>query len=56
MSKEPRPVYATEMNILGFDSRWHYDNQDDVPYLWAKAGNYHPRVRPCPLGRGLMMY
>lgn len=39
-SKEPRPVYATEMNILGFDRYWDYDNQDDVPYMWAEANVY----------------
>ena len=24
-SKEPRPVYAREMDILGFDQQWKYD-------------------------------
>lgn len=40
MSKEPRPVYADEMNILGFNSRWNYENQNEIPYLWAESGNY----------------
>lgn len=56
MSKEPRPVYATEMNILGFDSRWHYDNQDDVPYLWAEAGNYFYRAKKIAVVRGGSLY
>ncbi len=24
-SKEPRPVYSTELNILGFNRYWKYD-------------------------------
>ena len=39
LSKEPRPIFAEEMNILGFDRRWQYQNQNDVPYLWAESGN-----------------
>ena len=35
-SKEPRPVYAAEMDILGFDKYWDYDKQNDVPYMWAE--------------------
>ncbi len=43
MSKEPRPVFAEEMNTLGFNQRWIYENQNDVPYLWAEAANYFYR-------------
>ena len=40
MSKEPRPVYAQEMNILGFDKYWQYDKNSDTPYLWAESNIY----------------
>ena len=40
MSKEPRPVYAGELDILGFDKHFQYDPQMDVPYMWAEANNY----------------
>ncbi|MBE8949590.1 MAG: phosphoadenosine phosphosulfate reductase family protein [Quinella sp. 3Q1] len=56
MSKEPRPVYAEEMNILGFDSRWYYENQIDVPYLWAEAGNYFYRAKKIAVVRGGSLY
>ena len=36
-SKEPRPVYAHEMDILGFDQYWEYEKQNDVPYMWAES-------------------
>ena len=39
-SKEPRPVYAKEMDILGFDEYWDYDKQNDIPYLWAESVSY----------------
>lgn len=39
-SKEPRPVYATEMDVLGFDKHWKYEKQDDVPYMWAESTAY----------------
>jgi phosphoadenosine phosphosulfate reductase len=42
-SKEPRPVYAPEMDVLGFDKFWKYDKQSDQPYLWAEANNYYYR-------------
>lgn len=41
VSKEPRPVYAPEMDILGFDQYWEYDKQTDAPYMWAEANNYY---------------
>lgn len=44
-SKEPRPVYARELNILGFDEFWNYETQDDTPYLWAEANFYWYRGR-----------
>lgn len=39
-SKEPRPVYAKEMDILGFDKYWDYEKQDDAPYMWAESNLY----------------
>lgn len=56
MSKEPRPVYAEEMNILGFDCLWHYENQNDVPYLWAEASNYFYRGKKIAVVKGGSLY
>lgn len=42
-SKEPRPVYAPELDILGFGKYWKYDRQTDFPYMWAEANNYYYR-------------
>jgi phosphoadenosine phosphosulfate reductase len=42
-SKEPRPVYAPELDALGFDKYWKYDKQTDRPYMWAEANNYYYR-------------
>lgn len=39
-SKEPRPVYAPELDVLGFDRYWNYDRQTDVPYMWAESNAY----------------
>jgi phosphoadenosine phosphosulfate reductase len=39
-SKEPRPVYAPELDLLGFDQHWLYDKQDEYPYMWAEANTY----------------
>ena len=39
-SKEPRPVYASELDILGFKKYWNYDRQTEFPYMWAEANNY----------------
>ncbi|MDD2476890.1 MAG: phosphoadenosine phosphosulfate reductase family protein, partial [Dysgonamonadaceae bacterium] len=44
-SKEPRPVYAAELNLLGFQQYWQYDNQNDEPYMWAEANRYYYRGR-----------
>lgn len=41
MSKEPRPVYYKELDILGFDKYWNYDKDDSFPYMWAEANNYY---------------
>ena len=42
-SKEPRPVYSSELDVLGFDKYWKYDKQTDLPYMWAEANNYFYR-------------
>lgn len=42
-SKEPRPVYAPELDVLGFDKHWKYDKQTDRPYMWAEANHYYYR-------------
>lgn len=39
-SKEPRPVFASELDLLGFDQYWDYDKQDDCPYMWAESNVY----------------
>lgn len=39
-SKEPRPVYAAEMDRLGFAKYWEYEKQNDIPYLWAESTSY----------------
>lgn len=39
-SKEPRPVYAPEMDLLGFCKYWDYDKQTDAPYMWAESNAY----------------
>lgn len=40
-SKEPRPVYASEMDLLEFDKYWEYDKQNDIPYLWTESNVYY---------------
>lgn len=40
-SKEPRPVYYRELDLLGFDKYWDYEKQDDLPYMWAEANKYY---------------
>jgi phosphoadenosine phosphosulfate reductase len=42
-SKEPRPVYAKTLDILGFDKHWRYDKQQNSPYMWAEANMYYYR-------------
>ena len=42
-SKEPRPVYYKELDVLGFDKYWSYEKDDSRPYMWAEANNYFYR-------------
>lgn len=44
-SKEPRPVYYEELDILGFDQYWKYEKNSSYPYMWAEANNYYYRGR-----------
>ena len=39
-SKEPRPVWAKELDLLGFDKFWTYDRDCPDPYLWAESNFY----------------
>jgi len=45
MSKEPRPVYASELDMLRFCKYWQYERQNDVPHLWSKGNKYGYRGR-----------
>ena len=40
-SKEPRPVYYKELDLLGLDRYWQYEKQDALPYMWAEANKYY---------------
>ena len=51
-SKEPRPVYYQELDILGFDKYWNYAKDDSYPYMWAEANNYIYRGRKVALTKG----
>ena len=39
-SKEPRPVYSQEMDILGFGQHFTYLKSDKYPYMWCENGHY----------------
>lgn len=39
-SKEPRPVYAPEMELLGFSQYWEYDETSILPFMWAESNVY----------------
>jgi phosphoadenosine phosphosulfate reductase len=45
LSKEPRPVYSQELDILGFDKYWTYEKSDTQPLMWAESNNYIYRGR-----------
>lgn len=55
-SKEPRPVYYKELDILGFDQYWQYDRNDTYPYMWAEANNYFYRGRLVAKTKGGSIY
>ena len=39
-SREPRPVYYKELDVLGFDQFWDYPKDDSAPLMWAEMNNY----------------
>ena len=39
-SKEPRPVYSYEMDLLGFNEYWDYEQQNAIPYMWCESNVY----------------
>lgn len=55
-SKEPRPVYYKELDILGFDKHWNYEKNDAYPYMWAEANNYYYRGRLVAKTKGGSLY
>ena len=55
-SKEPRPVYYREMNLLGMDKRWNYPQNDDAPIMWAEAEKYIYRGRTIARAKGGSLY
>jgi len=55
-SKEPRPVYYKELDILGFNRYWNYAKNDSYPYMWAEANNYFYRGRQVAKTKGGSLY
>lgn len=55
-SKEPRPVYAPELDMLGFDKYWKYDKQSDIPYMWAESVQYWYRGKQVAKLKGGNLY
>lgn len=55
-SKEPRPVYAPELDMFGFDKYWKYDKQSELPYMWAESVQYWYRGRPVARLKGGNLY
>ena len=55
-SKEPRPVYYRELDILGFDKCWNYPKDDSAPLMWAEANSYIYRGRTVAKTKGGSLY
>lgn len=55
-SKEPRPVYYKELDILGFDQYWNYPKDDSAPVMWAEANNYIYKGRTVAKTKGGALY
>ncbi len=55
-SKEPRPVYYRELDILGFDKYWTYPKDDSAPIMWAESNNYIYRGRTIAKAVGGAIY
>ena len=47
-SKEPRPVYYKELDMLGFDRYWDYEKDDTYPYMCAEANLLVSWAKDCP--------
>lgn len=41
--REPRPVWAQEMDYLGFNRFWEYDDQAEDPFLWFSKCRFYYR-------------
>lgn len=41
VGKELRPVYSSELDILGFNKYWTYPKDDTKPLLWAENNLYY---------------
>lgn len=55
-SKEPRPVYYKELDLLGFNKFWKYKKDESAPYMWAEANNYFYRGRKVASTKGGSCY
>ena len=55
-SKEPRPVYYKELDLLGFNRYWKYKKSDAYPYMWAEANKYYYRGREVAQTKGGALY
>ncbi len=55
-SKEPRPVYSRELDILGLDQHWNYPHDDSAPIMWAEANNYYYRGKLVAKTKGGSIY
>lgn len=51
-SREPRPIFSKELDILGFDRYWRYESDDRRPIMWAEANNYYYRGRLVAQAKG----
>lgn len=55
-SKEPRPVYSNELDILGFDEYWNYPKDNSRPLMWAESNNYIYKGRTVAKTKGGSLY
>ncbi len=55
-SKEPRPVWASELDLLGFGELWKYDSRCAAPYLWAESNFYWYRGQKVAKTNGGSLY
>lgn len=55
-SKEPRPVYYKELDILGFNQYFDYPKDDNAPIMWAEANNYIYRGKVIAKAKGGQLY